>query len=91
MLMMRRRAGESVLIGPDIEIHIAHIGRTRVKIAIDAPRNVKVIAKEVAVVGQQNHAAAVACAAPALAGKVALALKKSQQASAIRADMAGEG
>jgi carbon storage regulator len=90
MLMMRRRAGESVLIGPDIEIHIAHIGRTRVKIAIDAPRNVKVIAKEVAVVGQQNRAA-VASAAPALAGKVALALRKSQQASAIPADMAGEG
>jgi carbon storage regulator len=91
MLMMRRRAGESILIGPDVEIHIAHIGRTRVKIAIDAPKSVKVVAKEVAVVGEQNRAAAVACAAPALAGRIARALEKKRQASPIPADMAGEG
>jgi carbon storage regulator len=58
MLMMKRRAGESILIGDDIEIHLAHIGRTRVKIGIQAPRNVPVVAKEVKLVREQNQAAA---------------------------------
>jgi carbon storage regulator len=58
MLMMKRRAGESILIGDDIEIHLAHIGRTRVKIGIQAPRHVAVVAKEVKLVRDQNRAAA---------------------------------
>ena len=58
MLMMKRRAGESILIGEDIEIHLAHIGRTRVKIGIQAPRDVPVVAKEVKLVRDQNRAAA---------------------------------
>jgi len=58
MLMMKRRAGESILIGDDIEIHLAHIGRTRVKIGIQAPRNVSVVAKEIKLVRDQNRAAA---------------------------------
>ena len=58
MLMMKRRAGESILIGDDIEIHLAHIGRTRVKIGIQAPRNIPVVAKEVKLVRDQNRAAA---------------------------------
>ncbi len=58
MLMMKRRAGESILIGDDIEIHLAHIGRTRVKIGIQAPRSVTVVAKEVKLVRDQNRAAA---------------------------------
>ncbi|HEY1205549.1 MAG: carbon storage regulator [Bryobacteraceae bacterium] len=56
--MMKRRAGESILIGEDIEIHLAHIGRTRVKIGIQAPRDVPVVAKEVKLVRDQNRAAA---------------------------------
>lgn len=58
MLMMKRRAGESILIGDDIEIHLAHIGRSRVKIGIQAPRNIPVVAKEVKLVRDQNRAAA---------------------------------
>lgn len=55
---MRRREGETILIGEEIEIHIAHIGRSRVKIGIEAPRALRVVAKEVRVVGEQNRAAA---------------------------------
>ena len=90
MLMMRRRAGESILIGTDICIYIAHIGRSRVKIAIDAPRNVKVVAREVAVVEEQNRAAA-ASAAVAAAGGLARTIEKFRQASARRSDMPLEG
>jgi carbon storage regulator len=58
MLMMSRRQGETILIGEDIEIVIAHIGRSRVKVGIRAPRQTTVIAQEVKLVGEENRAAA---------------------------------
>ena len=58
MLVMRRRAGESILIGDDIEIQILHIGESRIKIGITAPRTVPVTMKEVELVRQENVAAA---------------------------------
>jgi carbon storage regulator len=54
---MRRRAGESILIGEDIEIQIMHIGESRIKIGITAPKSVAVSMKEVKLVGQENLAA----------------------------------
>lgn len=59
MMVMRRREGEKILIGDDIVIHIAHIGRNKVKIAIGAPREIAIIAEEVKVVREENLAAAV--------------------------------
>ncbi len=64
MLMMARRAGETILIGDDVEIVIAHIGRTRVKVGIRAPRSMPVMAREVKLVGEENRAAAAAAASP---------------------------
>jgi carbon storage regulator len=58
MLVMRRRAGESILIGDEIEIQILHIGPSRIKLGISAPRSVPVALKEVHLVGQENQAAA---------------------------------
>jgi len=55
---MRRRAGESILIGDDIEIQIMHIGESRIKIGITAPKTVPVTLKEMKLVGQENLAAA---------------------------------
>ena len=55
---MRRRAGESILIGEDVEIQIIHIGESRIKIGITAPKSVLVSMKEVKLVGQENVAAA---------------------------------
>jgi carbon storage regulator len=60
MLMMSRREGEVILIGGDIEILIARIGRSRVKVGIRAPRSVSVVAREVQLVRDENLAAAVA-------------------------------
>jgi len=34
MLMMARRQGETILIGDEIEVVIAHIGRSRVRVGI---------------------------------------------------------
>lgn len=58
MMVMRRREGEKILIGDDIVIHIAHIGRNKVKIAIDAPREIPIVAEEVKMVREENLAAA---------------------------------
>lgn len=58
MLMMSRREGETILIGDEIEIVIAHIGRSRVKVGIRAPRETLVIAREVKLVRDENLAAA---------------------------------
>ncbi len=58
MLVMRRRAGESILIGEDIEIQIIHIGESRIKLGISAPKSIAVTMKEVKLVGQENLAAA---------------------------------
>ena len=71
MLVMSRRAGETILIGDDIEIVITHIGRSRVKVGIRAPRETLVIAREVKQVRDENLAAAVMTPAAALSNLVA--------------------
>jgi carbon storage regulator len=58
MLVMSRRQGETILIGGEIEIVIAHIGRSRVKVGIRAPRQMPVIAREMKLVSEENLAAA---------------------------------
>jgi carbon storage regulator len=68
---MSRQAGETILIGDDIEIVIAHIGRSRVKVGIRAPRHIPVVAKEVKLVRSENAAAAVTPPAEAISSLVA--------------------
>ena len=58
MLVMSRRQGEVIVIGEDIEIVIAHIGRSRVRVGIRAPRETPVVAREVKLVREENLAAA---------------------------------
>jgi len=58
MLVIRRRAGESILIGNSIEIQVAEIASGRVKLSIAAPPEVPVLRKEVALTRDQNLAAA---------------------------------
>ena len=45
MLVLSRKAGESIRIGDDITIHIVKTG-DRVRIGIDAPRSVNVVRTE---------------------------------------------
>ena len=62
MLVMSRRQGETILIGDEIEILIAHVGRSRVKVGIRAPRQLAVIAREMKLVSEENQRAADASA-----------------------------
>lgn len=57
MLVIRRRAGESFLIGENIEIEILDVGASQVKIGIRAPREVSVVRKEIHLTWRQNRAA----------------------------------
>ena len=68
---MSRRQGETILIGDEIEILIAHIGRSRVKVGIRAPRQLPVIAREMKLVREENVAAATGTAPAALSGLIA--------------------
>ncbi len=58
MLVIRRRAGQSVIIGGEIEIEVIEAGSGRVKLGIRAPRDVVVLRKEIAETREENLAAA---------------------------------
>ena len=47
MLVIRRRAGESLFIGDGVEIRILEVGPSQVKIGINAPKEVTVLRSEV--------------------------------------------
>lgn len=46
MLILTRRKGESVSIGPDVEITILEVGDDHVRLGITAPRQVLVLRSE---------------------------------------------
>ena len=46
MLVLRRRAGEALLIGDNIEIEFLEISAQAVKVGIRAPKDVSVLRKE---------------------------------------------
>ena len=46
MLVLTRKKNESIIIGDDIEIIISEISEDKVKIAIKAPKDVKIFRKE---------------------------------------------
>jgi carbon storage regulator len=58
MLVIRRRAGETLLIGGEIEIEILETGSSQVKLGIRAPRDVLVLRKEIQITRQENVLAA---------------------------------
>ena len=57
MLVMRRRAGDAILIGDDIQIEVIEVSPNRVKLGIVAPAHMAVTRKEVVTTRQQNVAA----------------------------------
>ena len=42
MLILTRRMGEAIRIGDDVVIVIKELGRTHVRLGIDAPKHVKI-------------------------------------------------
>ena len=58
MLVIRRRPGETFVIGEDIEVEILDATASQVKLGIRAPKSVTVLRKEVQLTRDQNVAAA---------------------------------
>ena len=48
MLVLTRREGERVLIGDNIIIEINEISKGQVRIAFDAPEDIKILREEIA-------------------------------------------
>lgn len=57
MLVIRRRAGETVLIGDDVEVEVLAVESSQVKLGIRAPREILVLRREVYVTRRANQAA----------------------------------
>ena len=57
MLVIRRRSGEAVLIGDDVELEVLEIGNSHVKLGIRAPRSITVLRKEIRTAAAENQAA----------------------------------
>lgn len=65
MLVLTRRRGEGVMIGPDVRIVVLEIRNGQVRLGIDAPAAVEVHREEVyARVQEENRKAAVAQTIP---------------------------
>ena len=89
MLVIRRRAGQAVLIGEGVEITVIDVTASRVKLGIEAPVEVPILRKEIQLAAQQNLAAAEG-ATPAGVGLLLAALRQSGAAARKQAGRAGE-
>ena len=58
MLVMRRRAGESFMIGERIEIEVLEMTGSRVKLGIVAPEEYVIVRKEARITRDENLTAA---------------------------------
>lgn len=58
MLVMKRRAGESFMIGDGIEIEVLEVTGSRVKLGIVAPESQLIVRKEARITRDENITAA---------------------------------
>lgn len=58
MLVVTRKADESIIISDDIEITILEVSKDKVKIGIKAPKDVKIIRSELKDAKQTNEQSA---------------------------------
>jgi carbon storage regulator len=70
MLIIRRREGESILLGEEVEVEILECGQGQVKLGIRAPREIVVLRKEIRAAEEENRAAAEGMVEEALPGLI---------------------
>lgn len=58
MLILQRKAGESLLIGDGIEVSVLSVEAGRVRLAIEAPKTVPILRKELKNAAEVNREAA---------------------------------
>lgn len=80
MLILTRKAGQGFLIGDDIEITITEVSTDKVRVGINAPKNIKVLRAELSQTLEENAAAAGVATRQSLQA-LAQKLKKAPEAS----------
>jgi carbon storage regulator len=75
MLVLTRKSNQSIMIGDDIEVSVLAIMGEKVRIGIQAPRDVPVFRKEVYLEIQQERSAEAEAQAPAARDEVDAALR----------------
>lgn len=58
MLILQRKADQSIMIGDDIRITVLDIGNDSIKLAIDAPRDISILRAELLEAASANQEAA---------------------------------
>ena len=58
MLILQRKAGESLVIGEDITVRVVSVDGTRVRLAITAPEDVSILRSELRNAADTNRDAA---------------------------------
>ena len=58
MLILQRKAGESLFIGDEIEVSVLSVEAGRVRLAIDAPKSVSILRSELKIAADTNREAA---------------------------------
>ena len=64
MLILQRKAGESLVIGDDITVRVISVDGTRVRLAIDAPGDIPILRSELIIARAANRDSAKEEAAP---------------------------
>lgn len=64
MLILQRKAGESLVIGEDITVRVVSVDGMRVRLAITAPDNVSILRSELVTAANANRDSAMEESAP---------------------------
>lgn len=65
MLILQRKAGESLIIGGDITVRVVSVDGVRVRLAITAPDDVSILRSELVTAADANRDSAMEESAPA--------------------------
>lgn len=80
---MRRRAGESFLVGDGVEIEVLEILGTRVKLGIVAPDSVLIQRKEIKITREENITAARSVRRPDVSSLISKVVASRQAAAPV--------
>ena len=77
MLILSRRAGESVTIGNEIKVRVVSVSGNQVRLGIEAPREIRVLREEILrAIEDENRAAANAASSTGRIENVAKQLRR---------------
>ena len=82
MLIIRRRRGESIVIGEDIEIEILETTSTQVKLGIRAPKDITVLRSEIRVTRDVNRVSNNAAPDPGRLNDLVESLRENAESAA---------